>query len=101
MGKAWEAFKNLAGEEKIVIETGGNSLPNWAWVLIALLIFILYVAFNFLRGYKQGLRGCDLLIFILTALFVAMGKLMARGSGHQRAHDHTASTTGGSGSTML
>ena len=100
MGKAWEAFKNLAGE-KIVIETGGNGLPNWAWVLIALLIFLLYVSFNFLIGYRQGLRGCNLLIFILTALFVAMGKLMARGSGHQGAHDQSASTTGRSRSTLL
>ena len=100
MGKAWEAFKNLADKE-VVIKVGGDSLPYWVWVLIALLLFILYVAFNFLIGYRQGLRGCDLAIFILTALFVAMGKLMARGSGHQRAHNQSASTTGRSGSTLL
>ena len=57
MGKAWEAFKNLAGEDKIVIDVGGDSLPYWAWVLITLTLLILYVAFNFLIGYRQGLRG--------------------------------------------
>ena len=36
MGKAWEAFKNLAGNDKIVIEVGEDSLPYWAWVLITL-----------------------------------------------------------------
>ena len=100
MGKAWEAFKNLAGEDKIVIDVGGDSLPYWAWVLITLTLLILYVAFNFLIGYRQGLRGCNLLMYTLTALFLAMGKLMARGSGHQRAHDQTASTASRSESTV-
>ena len=100
MGKAWEAFKNLAGEDKIVIEVGENGLPYWAWVLITLTLIILYVAFNFLIGYRQGLRGCNLLIFTLTALFLAMGKLMARGSGHQRAHDKSTSTASRKESTV-
>ena len=100
MGKAWEAFKNLAGEEKVVFEVGGDSLPYWAWVLITLLLLILYVAFNFLIGYRQGLRGCDLLIFTLTALFVAMGKWMARGNGNHGAHEQTTSTPGRSQSTL-
>ena len=101
MGKAWEAFKNLAGDEKIVIEVGGNGIPSWAWYLLALLLVCLYVAYNFLTGYKQGKRGCELFIHTLASLFIAIGKLMARGSAHTRSHDHTASTTGGSGSTML
>ena len=100
MGKAWEAFKNLAGEDKIVIDVGGDGLPYWAWVLITLTLLLLYVAFNFLIGYRQGLRGCNLLIFTLTALFVAMGKLMPRGSGHQRAHSQTTSITSRSESTV-
>ena len=101
MGKAWEAFKNLAGEEKIVIEVGGNGIPSWAWYLLALLLVCLYVAYNFLTGYKQGKRGCDLFIHTLAALFIAVGKLMARGSAHQRNHSHTASITGMSGSTIV
>ena len=100
MGKAWEAFKNLAGEEKVVFEVGGDGLPYWAWSLIALLFIILYVAFNFLIGYRQGLRGCNLLVFTLTALFVAMAKLMTRGSAHQREHEQTTSTTSRSVSTV-
>ena len=91
MGKAWEAFKNLAGSDKIVIEVGGDGLPYWAWALITLTLIVLYVAFSLLIGYRQGLRGCNLLIYTLTALFLAMGKLMARGSGHQRAHDQSTS----------
>ena len=57
MGKAWDSISKLANKKKVVIEVGGDSLPNWAWVLVGLLIVSLYVAYRFPMGYKQGLRG--------------------------------------------
>ena len=92
MGKAWEAFQKLADEGKIVFEVDRDGLPYWAWLLLALLITTLYILINFVMGYRQGLRGCDLLIHTLAALFIAMNKVMRRGNAQQTGHDQSGST---------
>jgi len=86
MGKAWDEFAKLAADKKVVVEVKTEGVPIWLVVLVVVFIIILYVGFNTLLAYRQGKRGCELLVHSLTACFEVIIVLMTHRNGGNHHH---------------
>ena len=84
MGKAWDEFAKLAADKKVVVEVEG--VPIWLVVLVVVFIIIFYVGFNTMLAYRQGKRGCELLVHSLTACFEVIIVLMTHRNGGNHHH---------------